>query len=658
MPDQLFELNSQPGVRRDGTSLDSPFYNDAVWMRWQRGKPKKMGGYRAMATNVFGPVRSLLVDSRNGSNTVHSFSQWGIQRMQFSADGSSGTLEDRTPLAFSPDNRLSWSHGIMSSSTGGSYSALIAASTPDVLRIDSDEPGFIWSGDMATNEPLRVVSDANGPVRVSGGVCVLQPFLFAYGSNGLIRNSNANDFAGSSGWDESASGNANTANVAGTKFIHGAPVRGGGQSPAGLFWALDALVRVSYVGGQNLWSYDTLNSPTSILGKKSIVEHDGKFFWPGTDRFLFYNGVVQELPNQMNSNWFFENLNYAQRNKVWGTKIPRWGEIWWFYPRGNSEECDHAVIFNYLENTWYDAKKERSAGGPPLLFPYPIWAGSEDRMDTYFLPTGVRTTTTLGAAVNTNKLTLASVSGLTAGMSVVGLGVPVNTLITSISGQEVTLSNLLTAIVPQGSTVIFSRMTRVFQKGEIVTGATSGARATVVRAEYTGINIDNIVGSYTVGEVLNGDRSAIALLTSPPYPQQLGSIYQQETGRNKVVGAQELAIKASFTSKDFGFAVGQPFAEAAATTDIMTRVVRIEPDFGDTSGDLTMVIEGRDFAKRPSLPVATVPLSGDAPFDDIRDAQARILRVKIETNSLNGDLDQGKVILSLQPGDERSGEYT
>lgn len=44
-----FVFQSRPGVRRDGTELDSPFYLDGQWVRWQRGKPRKMGGYSSMS---------------------------------------------------------------------------------------------------------------------------------------------------------------------------------------------------------------------------------------------------------------------------------------------------------------------------------------------------------------------------------------------------------------------------------------------------------------------------------------------------------------------------------------------------------------------------------------------------------------------------------
>lgn len=664
MPDQLFELNSQPGVRRDGTALDSSYYNDGVWVRWQRQRPMKMGGYRSMSTLANAPIRALMVDSRNGINSVHAFSPWGIQRLQFSPSGAGGNLDDRTPANFIPDDRLTWTHGVMTSSTGGSYSALLAASSPDLLMIDNDEAGNVYSGNVADSSVLVPVLTNTGPLQVSGGITVLQPFAVAFGSNGLIKNSRENDFS-PAGWDPTTAGTfANEANVAGTKFIAGAPVRGGSQAPAGLFWAIDALVRMSFVGPPNMWQYDTLSQPTSILSKKGIVEHDGKFFWPGTDRFLFYNGVVQELPNQMNSNWFFENINFANRNKVWGTKIPRWGEIWWFYPRGESTECDYAVIFNYLENTWYDAKKERSAGGQVQLFPYPIWGGREDRFDTTVLTIGFIRNTSAQTALGNTTLTFAATTGVANNMLVFGAGIPAGAKVSSFTGTTVVLSAATTAIVPTGTPITFSSMTSPFLRGDKATGATSGANGTVVRADYIHLNLNRVTGTFLPStaspgstEVINGPHTAVATSMQISYGQEIDTIYQHETGKNKVIGQDVLAIEASFTSKDFGFAVGQPFAESPVTADVTTRVVRVEPDFNQV-GPLLLTVQGRSFPKDNVEDIQVTEISEESKFEDIRDAQSRILRVKVTTNSRGGDFLQGKVMLTLQPGDERSEEIT
>lgn len=655
--DNLYEFLSQPGVRRDGTRLDSDFYNDGVWVRWQRGKPRKMGGYRAMSQLANGPVRSLMVDSRNAINSAHYFSQWGVQRQVFSPAGSGGGVEDRTPLLnFTPDPRYTWSHGVMTSSTGGSYSALLAACAPDVDQIDSDLGGRLYQGSMADGSPLQMVSDASGPISVSGGVTVLQPFAVVYGSNGLLKNSDANDFS-PSGWTPGGSSFANEANVAGTKFVYGAPVRGGGQAPAGLFWAIDALVRMSFVGGTTIWQYDTLSQPTSIMSKKCVVEHDGKFFWPGTDRFLFYNGVVQELPNQMNCNWFFDNLNYAARNKVWGTKIGRWGEIWWFYPRGTSTECDNAVIYNYVENTWYDAEKSRSAGGQVQLFPFPIWAGDEDSQETELLTIGIRLGVSAQTLAGSPTLTFASTTGVVDGWLINADGVPFGTTVLSHTGTTVTMSANATATIPVGQAVGFSSMTSPFVPGDLVTGGTSGATGVVVRSNYTYINVKNVTGTF-VAEALTGPHGAVATALGPAVLQQLDTAYQQEVGVDKVVGQDVKAIVSSFASQQFGLAIGTPFARAPQTVDMMTEVHRLDLDFNQV-GPLTFNVYGASFGQGETVLLESHtadPANGDT-YVEFR-TQERILTVEVVSNTIGGFYEQGQVQVRLEPGDERSSKDT
>ena len=649
--DPLFVFSSQPGVRRDGTDLDAPYYGNPVWVRWQRGQPRKMGGYRAMTTVANGPVRSVLQDTRSGINSTHLFSQWGIQRVQFAADGSSGTIADRTPLGFTADATLNWSHASMYSSTGGTYSAVIACATPDVLDIASDTAGYIYAGDISTNDPLAVVTNAGVPVKVSGGVCVLQPFLFTYGSNGLISNSVANDYSSATGWVHGGGSMAVANNVAGTKIVYGAPLRGGGQSPAGLFWAIDSLIRVSFVGGTGLWAYDTLATPTTILSKKAVVEHEGKFFWPGTDRFLYYNGVVQELPNQMNCNWFFDNLNYSMQNKVWGTKIARWGEIWWFYPRGTNTECEDAVIFNYRENTWYDAHLQRTAGAPTSVFSFPIWAGHEDATDTKLLTTGVNLQTSAATIAPSNVITFTATTGVVDGMVVSGTGIATGSTVSSHTGVTATLS-LATTGVASGALITFTSMAHAFTVGNTVTGGTSGATGIASRVLATSINVSSVTGTFVSGETITGIASATAVIQSTPVSQQLVTQYQQEYGKDKIVGSIMTAIPSSFTSRNFGFAVGAPIEDAPKTVDTLTRIVRLEPDFNQV-GDLQLEVIGRSFAQDSDIVLKSYTLAEGQSFQDMGD-QARIMKLRISSNSLGGSYEQGQVQVKIEPGDERS----
>jgi hypothetical protein len=232
----------------------------------------------------------------------------------------------------------------------------------------------------AATATASITATFDNNIAVSGGCVVLHPYLFIYGNNGLIQNCSAGDF---SNW---VSADANANNVATGKIVKGLPIRGGSTSPSGLFWAADALIRVSFqpssVGGVNYyWTYDLVSSQTSVMSSSGIIEYDGIYYWAGVDRFLMYGGQVQEIPNNLNQNYFFDNVNLAQRQKVWATKVPRYGEIWWFYPKGDATECTDAIIYNVREKTWYDAGQalgaRRSAGVFSEVFPKPIWAGNE-----------------------------------------------------------------------------------------------------------------------------------------------------------------------------------------------------------------------------------------------------------------------------------------
>ena len=435
------------GIQRDGTVFDSPCYVDGKWMRFQRGRPRKMGGYDGIFLNASGISRGMAMTAVNGFNYVVSGYNNGLQQWITGPSGGVGSGPYNYTLNnFTANPNNLWQFDIAYDSTGNNTNNLVAhpgqnltyiTSTVNTPVLYGEFPGstgsltmskvgvFTASGATAitsttftlaannvrvgagqaitgTGIPsgttvLSVVGTAvtmsaaatatgtitatfDNNIAVSGGCVVIHPYLFVYGNNGLIQNSSAGDF---SNW---VAADANANNVATGKIVKGLPIRGGSTSPSGLFWAADALIRVSFqpstVGGVNYyWGYDLVSSQTSIMSSSSVIEYDGIFYWAGVDRFLMYNGVVQEIPNNNNQNYFFDNINLQQRQKVWCTKIPRWGEIWWFYPKGDATECTDAVIYNVRDKTWYDAGQavgaRRSAGVFSEVFPKPIWGGNE-----------------------------------------------------------------------------------------------------------------------------------------------------------------------------------------------------------------------------------------------------------------------------------------
>jgi len=277
----------------------------------------------------------------------------------------------------SPENMWMFDYQYDSSSN---QNYLIAHAAPNLDCICNDQGGQIFFGEVLGTGLLKSVSlppDANA----TGGIVSLHPYLFYYGTDGIVGWSVAGEPTNLTG---SGSG---LARVWGQKIIKGMPLRAGsGSAPAGIFWAFDAVIRATFTGGATVFQFDVIATDTSIISPQCVVDYDGVFFWCGVDRFLMFNGVVREVPNQMNLNYFFDGLNQRQRSKVFAFKVPRYGEVWWCYPRGDATECTHAVIYNVRENTWYDTELPnygRSAGQFNNSFAAPVLTGVEDSGSGY-----------------------------------------------------------------------------------------------------------------------------------------------------------------------------------------------------------------------------------------------------------------------------------
>jgi len=70
MTEKVITINTQPGIRRDGTVLDGDQYSDGLWVRFQRGRPRKVLGVKRISNQIYGPTRGMFVDSNNGINNI------------------------------------------------------------------------------------------------------------------------------------------------------------------------------------------------------------------------------------------------------------------------------------------------------------------------------------------------------------------------------------------------------------------------------------------------------------------------------------------------------------------------------------------------------------------------------------------------------------
>ena len=343
-------LKSEPGIKRDGTKFDGGNYVDGRWVRFQRGLPRKIGGYRAVSPTLTEGSRGVTQFATGQQVICHSGSATKVERFTLDSNYNSSVLSDRTPTTLAEDSDNVWMFDYMydSSTTDNS---VIAHVSPNGSCSCNDTGGQIFIGDAIATTALTEITLPAG-ANATGGVVVLHPYLFYYGSDGVVGWSVAGDPT-----DFTTASGAGIARVWGRKVMKALPLRAGaGQAPAGLFIAEDAVIRASFTGGATVFQFDIIAANTSIMSPNAVVDYDGIIMWAGVDRFLMFNGVVKEIPNQMNLNWFFDNIRPENRAKVFTFQVPKFGEIWWCYPRGSATECDHAVIFNARENAWYDTE--------------------------------------------------------------------------------------------------------------------------------------------------------------------------------------------------------------------------------------------------------------------------------------------------------------
>ena len=715
----IYTLGVKPGIKRDGTTFESREFTDGQWTRFQRGVPKKMGGYRQMFRDPAGIPRGMIINAYNslnymfvgnqntidafitgttlgqgsgpypatmqvgyspftimfisGSNTFavlgdHAtvfavgtevvFNQTpGEQVYTVTAVSSTASLPNQyllteagdiidaendanivavpaniyttvtvspalpitTPttawvanIVFPQDDRILWQFDMQYNPQGGALQVL-AHPGLNLENIDSGNATPVYAGNILPGPgntwSFFPLSDSGGtnptyaPIEVDGGVCVLYPFIFVYGSNGLLANNNVSATYADQSFNDWNGPLANRVNMTAGKIVKGMPVRGGTNSPSGLFWATDSLIRVSFTGNpEQYWKYDIISSQTSILSSNAVVEMDGIYYWAGVDRFYLYNGSVQVLPNDKNINWFYDNLNFEQRQKVWATKVPRYNEIWFFYPRGTNTECTDAIIYNVKDKIWYDAGQadgaRRSCGYTTEVFPTPIWCGWE-----YFA--------TFGAAS-----TIIATPG----------GEPAP------GADQFYLNGDATVTFPPGTNFQF-------------TNNPNDDYYTVAQAEYILAVNATLITATQEFDIAPSTGDAV-------YPVRNGyTIWQQEYGQNNQSDDGVLAITASITTCDISWVGGDPSQDSPKGVNRRLHLRRIEPDFLQT-GDMTLQIIGRKFARGEQAESPLFTFSPDDGKVDLR-IENRESKIKFTSNVVNGNFEMGRILVTAEFGDER-----
>jgi hypothetical protein len=121
-----------------------------------------------------------------------------------------------------------------------------------------------------------------------------------------------------------------------------------------------------YVGPPLIWLWQQVPGEIGCAGAESVVVVDSRHFFVGQNDFFMFDGTTPKPLNAPCREWFFTNLDEANRSKIIGAvDIPR-SLIYWHYPSKDSSggALDSILIYNYRTNQW--GKQALSVAVPVL----------------------------------------------------------------------------------------------------------------------------------------------------------------------------------------------------------------------------------------------------------------------------------------------------
>jgi hypothetical protein len=373
-------LEIPPGGYRNGTELDqSGRWRDMNLVRWRDGSLRPMGGWRLFAATAYtGAPRGVLAwEDRGGDRRVAV----GTFSNLYHTSGS-GITTDITPAGFTAGSeKAAVNTGFGGGFFGTGYfgtaradSGNFAEATTwaldnfgEYLIACSSSDGKIYQWELNTATVAAVLS--NAPVDNLSIIVTAERFLFALGAGGNPRLIQWSDREDNNTWTPLATNEAGQIELqTAGQVMSSINVRG--QT---LILTDQDAHSATYEGGQYVYNLERVGQSCGIISRKALASVDAGAFWMGQEGFFSYGGgTVQEVPCEV-ADYVFDDINKSQSSLIHAVAMAQYGEIWWFYPSGSSNECDRYVAFDYKEGHWVFGQIDRTCGVERGVFKHPLW---------------------------------------------------------------------------------------------------------------------------------------------------------------------------------------------------------------------------------------------------------------------------------------------
>tara|TARA_R110000787_G_scaffold95394_2_gene198366 strand:+ start:34 stop:1176 length:1143 start_codon:yes stop_codon:yes gene_type:complete len=147
-----------------------------------------------------------------------------------------------------------------------------------------------------------------------------------------------------------------------------------------LIWTDHSLYTARHIGDIDfVHEFQLAGTSCGLVGPNAAAIVDGRAYWMASNQqfYMYGGGQPQVIPCPVQDH-IFDNIDAAQREKVYASHNSMFNEIWWLYPH-DSDECDRYVTYNYVENVWSVGTFDRSAMIDRGVYDEPYMAGT----DTY-----------------------------------------------------------------------------------------------------------------------------------------------------------------------------------------------------------------------------------------------------------------------------------
>jgi hypothetical protein len=374
-----------PGIYRNGTEYQAAGrWYDANLVRWYENTLRPIGGWRQRASaQMSGACRGMLTWRDNSANRwIAAGTHTHLYVMN-----ELGTLKDITPTGFTAGVASatvltgygtnvygSFAYGVARPDTGQPVPATTWSldNWGEYLVACSDADGKLYEWQLGFSTPTIAAAIANAPTGNNALLVTQERILFALGAGGNPRKVQWCDQEDNTLWTP------NTDNLAGDYELAtpGSLLAGKRVKGVNLLFTDVDVHTAQYVGAPFVYGFEKAASGCGLISAQSVAAIDTAAIWMSKAGFWIYDGYVKPLPSDV-SDFIFQDINLSQASKIYCVHNSKFGEIWWFYPSGGSNENDSYVTFNYRENHWNIGALARTAGTDSGVFAYPLMVSSD-----------------------------------------------------------------------------------------------------------------------------------------------------------------------------------------------------------------------------------------------------------------------------------------